>query len=94
MRQQRHINLLNKIAEFFEQTIGPIKSPTERALRRRLIRAQLRYARHSSYRGCGQRQRERYARNHMDEQQRNSHKPGTVQRRHIFGATSPTGWLS
>lgn len=32
------------------------------------------------------RQRERYARNRMDEQQRASHKPGTVQPRHIFGA--------
>ena len=31
------------------------------------------------------RQQERYSKNRMDEQQRNSHKPGTVRPKHIFG---------
>jgi hypothetical protein len=32
-----------------------------------------------------ERQGHRYSRNNMIEQQHNSHKPGTVQPRHIFG---------
>jgi hypothetical protein len=43
----------------------------------------------STYRGCGKRQCARYARNRMAEQQRNSHKPGTVQPHHIFGEATP-----
>lgn len=38
-----------------------------------------------AYPYSSKRQAERYGRNRMDEQQRRSHPPGTLQPRHIFG---------
>ncbi len=87
--QRKPLNLLNAMATFFAKVRGVALSPTElldSVKMRKLRRAATRYHRHSGYSHCGKRQQQRYARNRMDEQQRNSHKPGTVQPFHIFGA--------
>jgi hypothetical protein len=63
------------------------KSPEEIARNRKMRLS--RYAhRNATYPYSSHRQHERYARNRMDEQQRNSHKPGTVQPWHIFGGSN------
>ena len=82
----KNINAKNIVA-LMTAALKGILSPTEK-IERRKLRRQARYARrwskHASYVHCGKRQQARYARNKMDEQQRNSHKPGTVQPYHIF----------
>ena len=74
-------------SEFIAKLKGAALSPVEhqlRRLQRQQFRAVERARRHASYGLDSDRQRQRYARNRMDEQQRNSHKPGTLQPHHIF----------
>ena len=59
------------------------KSPEERAAHRKQRLAKYAH-KNATYPYDNYRQRDRYGRNRMDEQQRNSHKPGTLQPRHIF----------
>jgi hypothetical protein len=66
------------------------RSPEEREQHRKQRIANYRH-RNAMYPYDSHRQRERYARNRMDEQQRNSHKPGTLQPRHIFGGRNNDG---
>ncbi len=56
-----------------------------RRFQHRIRRLELYRRRNASYPFCGERQRQRYLRNGMREQQRNSHKPPALQPRHIFG---------
>lgn len=81
---EKHLNLLNAMARFVEKLKG-IMSPAEKLARQKARQLQ-RAWRHAPYNYDSDRQRQRYAHNRMDEQQRNSHKPGTVQPFHIFGA--------
>lgn len=86
-----HINARNIVALFKASVAGLIPSPND-AMRlrfeRALARRQRYWKRNTSYPYSSTRQHERYARNQMDVQQRNSHKPGTLQPRHIFGAAA------
>lgn len=86
-----HINEKNIIATFKATIAGLLPSPNEKyflRMKRRVARLERYWKRNASYPYSSTRQHQRYARNQMDAQQRNSHKPGTLQPKHIFGVAA------
>jgi hypothetical protein len=86
---RQHIKALN-LRQLFELVkSGVALPPGELRMLRRLKHRAARLGRYrrrnASYPYSSKRQHARYARNGMDVQQRNSHKPGTLQPRHVFG---------
>jgi hypothetical protein len=92
----KHINTLNAAARvrFLRGLLtASLLSPAMLMIKRHLKRAERQIdrayrslRRTSAWPYCGRRQQLRYGHQRADERQRNSHKPGTVQPRHIFGA--------
>ena len=91
MKTELPTTALNGLQRFIEIVRG-IDSPIEKtALRKRSKqrRAYTRFWRHSTFATHGHRQSERYLRNNMIEQQKNSHKPPALWPRHL----GPSPWV-